>query len=142
VAAGFSRVAPYGANVGMRLDAQPLVLTGRYSTRCRSFLFLPIGMAISARWSSLPRFWADLHLVREYSSAQLHEVWVGNWDVDGIETPGYQPLSTLFNHSRAIGFREAVQVQRIVVIVLFAAFLASLSLLAKRVGLSRHASRQ
>ena len=39
-----------------------------------------------------PYVWDDLHFFREYSKEELKEIWIDNWDSDGIETPSYRPL--------------------------------------------------
>lgn len=48
----------------------------------------------------------DLHLIREYSSKDLLNVWFGNWDPDNIETVSYRPLSIWYYHFQSIIFGE------------------------------------
>ena len=58
---------------------------------------------LAAAWPGLgaPLIWDDLHLIRPYSPSELTETWRGPWDPDGVETPGFRPLTTYFNHARA-----------------------------------------
>ncbi len=48
----------------------------------------------------------DLHLIREYSSQHLINVWFGNWDPDNIETVSYRPLAIWYYHLQSIIFGE------------------------------------
>ena len=96
--------------------------------------FLAMGMvraAPSLRW---PMVYDDLHLIRAYTPAEIAASWHGNWDPDGIETPGYRPGSLLFNHARALLCGESVVAHRILLIVLYAAFVALLVPVAARFG--------
>ena len=43
-----------------------------------------------------PYIWDDLHMIRSYSSNEIIQSWLGNWDPDGIETPSYRPVAILF----------------------------------------------
>ncbi len=86
-----------------------------------------------ARFSlQVPFFEDDLHLVRVYSPAELRQVWQGPWDPDGLETPGFRPLTTLFNHARASVLGESVVVHRLFLLGLFAAYLTLAVALARR----------
>lgn len=49
----------------------------------------------------------DLHLIRVYSQDELRTVLWGNWEPDNIETPGFRPLTTYFNHIRAVLFGDS-----------------------------------
>src|SRR4051812_34549941 len=65
-------------------------------------LFLLVGVALA--WPSLayPMVYDDLHLIRRFSPQELAQVWHSPWDVDGIETPGFRPLTPLFDHARYV----------------------------------------
>lgn len=96
--------------------------------------FLAMGMvraAPSLRW---PMVYDDLHLVRPYTPAEIAASWHGNWDPDGIESPGFRPGSLLFNHVRARLCGESVVAHRTLVIVLYAAFAMLLLPVAARFG--------
>ncbi|GEM_PF-3586573 len=96
-----------------------------------SFLW---GVAVAHR--SLPYLWFldDAHLVRRFTGPELAQAMQGNWDVDAIETPGYRPLTVLFNHARAYAFGESVVAHRLFMIALLAAYLAILQEVAHRLG--------
>ncbi len=64
-----------------------------------------------------------LHLVRAYSLDELLNAWRGKWDPDGIETPGFRPLTTLFYHLEARLLGESPKAHRIFLIGLFSLFL-------------------
>jgi len=54
------------------------------------FLLLAIAWTWPAhRW---PMVFDDLHLVRTFRGAELLAAWSGDWDPDGLETPGLRPL--------------------------------------------------
>lgn len=91
-------------------------------------------LALARPALSVPFFADDLHLVRPYSADELRSVWTGPWDTDGIETAGYRPLTTVFNHLRATLFGEDVALQRIFLLALFTLFLVLATLLAHRLG--------
>jgi hypothetical protein len=82
----------------------------------------------------------DLHLVRTFSGSELAAAWTGHWDPDGLETPGFRPLSLAFNHVRAAVFGERVVGHRHAVAALFALELALLVPLGRRLGLGFGAS--
>jgi len=48
----------------------------------------------------------DFHLIREYTSGDLLNVWFGNWDPDNIETVSYRPLSIWYYHLQSVIFGE------------------------------------
>ena len=48
----------------------------------------------------------DLHLIREYSSKHLLNVWFDNWDPDNIETISYRPLAIWYYHLQSLIFGE------------------------------------
>ena len=66
-----------------------------------------------------PFIWDDLHLIRTYSIDELMSVWSGSWDPDGLETPSFRPIATLFYHTQGVLFGEHVQIQKIFVFLLF-----------------------
>jgi hypothetical protein len=84
--------------------------------------------ALVVVWPSLGYDWHfdDLHLVRSFSATELAGTLTGSWDPDGIEEPGFRPLTTLFNHARATAFGEAVVLHRIGLIGLLAVYLTLL----------------
>jgi hypothetical protein len=102
------------------------------------FLLLAIAWTWPARgW---PMVFDDLHLVRTFSGSELAAAWTGHWDPDGLETPGFRPLSLAFNHVRAAVFGERVVGHRHIVAALFALELALLVPLGRRLGLGFGAS--
>ncbi len=56
--------------------------------------------------SNEPYVWDDLHFFRKYSFEELRNIWVGNWDSDGIETPSYRPFAVLYYHLIYLVFEE------------------------------------
>ena len=50
--------------------------------------------------------WDDLHFFRNYSSDELVNIWFGNWDSIGIETPAYRPFAILYYHFLYLVFDE------------------------------------
>jgi len=95
-------------------------------------LFLLLSLALA--WPSLrwPMVYDDLHLIRTLSRAELLHAFHGRWDPDRIETDGYRPFTTLFNHARATALGENVLAHRLLVLALFSLYLASLVPLATR----------
>lgn len=67
---------------------------------------------------SLPFFWDDYHLIRSFSSAEFISSLTGSWDPDNIETPGYRPLTLIFNWFRYLCFGENTTAHRIFLIIL------------------------
>jgi hypothetical protein len=98
------------------------------------FLLLAIAWTWPARrW---PMVFDDLHLIRTFREAELAAAWTGHWDPDGLETPGFRPLSLAFNHARAAVFGEKVVGHRHLIAALFALDLALLLPLGRRIGLA------
>jgi len=87
-------------------------------------------------WPSIGRYWNmdDLHLVRTYSGPELVGTLSGEWDPDGIETPGWRPLTTLFNHARAAAFGESVVAHRLFLLTLYGVALAFMGHLLRKLG--------
>jgi hypothetical protein len=102
------------------------------------FLLLAIAWTWPAR--AWPMVFDDLHLVRTFSGSELAAAWAGPWDPDGLETPGFRPLSLAFNHVRAALFGERVIGHRHALAALFALELALLVPLGRRLGLGFGAS--
>src|SRR5687767_7193333 len=100
------------------------------------FIFAAAGLVIT--WPSLNYAWYgdDLHLIRVFSSEELRSVWTGGWDIDGLETPGYRPLTVLFNHARASVFGEQVAAHRLFLLMLCAGYLVLIGSIGRRFGLS------
>lgn len=98
-------------------------------------LFLLIGVALA--WPSLtyPMVYDDLHLIRSFSPQELAQVWHSQWDVDGIETPGFRPLTPLFDHARFMLFGENVVAHRLFLVLLFAVYLTIITWIARQCGL-------
>jgi hypothetical protein len=96
--------------------------------------FLLLGLARAAPSLSWPMVYDDLHLVRPYTGAEIAGAWHGSWDPDGIETPGFRPGSLLFNHVRALMLGENVAAHRVLLIILYAFYVALLVPLAARFG--------
>ena len=98
------------------------------------FLFFAAAAWMLARPAlNVPFFGDDLHLVRTYSADELRSVWTGPWDTDGIETAGYRPLTTIFNHLRASLFGESALEHRLLLLLLFALYLTLAVLLTRQV---------
>ena len=53
-----------------------------------------------------PYVWDDLHFFRKYTNDELINIWVGNWDTDGIETASYRPFAVLYYHLLYLIFEE------------------------------------
>jgi hypothetical protein len=102
------------------------------------FLLLAIAWTWPAR--SWPMVFDDLHLVRTFRASELAAAWTGHWDPDGLETPGFRPLSLAFNHARAAVFDDHVIGHRHALAALFALFLALLVPLGGHLGLGLGAS--
>ena len=102
------------------------------------FLLLAIAWTWPAR--SWPMVFDDLHLVRTFRASELAAAWTGHWDPDGLETPGFRPLSLAFNHARAALFGERVVGHRHAMAALFALALALLVPLGRHLGLGFGAS--
>ena len=94
-----------------------------------------------ASWESLDYYWNwdDLHLIRPYSRQELLGTLTGHWDPDQIESSGFRPMTTLFNHARATAFGEQVVLHRLFLVGLFSAFLTLLGSVAVRLGEHRWA---
>jgi len=92
-------------------------------------------------WPSLASYWNwdDLHLVRPYTAAELAGTLVGDWDPDDIETAGFRPLTTLFNHVRAVLLGESLVAHRLFLLGLYGATLALMADLLRRLGASTSA---
>jgi hypothetical protein len=102
------------------------------------FLLLAIAWTWPARrW---PMVFDDLHLIRTFRGSELAAAWAGHWDPDGLETPGFRPLSLAFNHARAAVFGEMVIGHRHLLAALFALDLALLIPLGRRIGLGAAAA--
>ncbi len=99
--------------------------------------FVAAGIAVAFPSLSYPWHGDDLHLIRTFSAGELAFVWHHNWDLDGVETMGYRPLTVLFNHARAWLFGEAVMAHRLFLIGLYATYLVIIGAVARRFGLSR-----
>ncbi|MCL5429307.1 MAG: hypothetical protein M1347_05850 [Chloroflexi bacterium] len=113
----------------MQLQPRQLVLL--------AFIFFVI-LAILVSWKAIdnPFFYDDLHLIRAFTPEELRSAFVGNWDVDGIESRGYRPLTTLFNHLRYFFFGEDVIAHRVFQAALFAFYLTLLCWVAYKFGMS------
>ncbi len=90
-------------------------------------------------YPSLPYNWFfdDLILVRTFTNDEIAHAWTGDWDPSGISTPGYRPLTVLFNHLTSVIFGESVEFHRLFRIGVFAAYLTVVALAACEVGLAR-----
>jgi hypothetical protein len=110
----------------------------RFRAGCAT-VFVLAGLITS--WESLNYYWNwdDLHLIRAYSRQELLGTLTGHWDPDEIESSGFRPMTTLFNHARATAFGERVVVHRLFLLGLFSAFLTLLGGVAVRLGEHRAA---
>lgn len=79
----------------------------------------------------------DLHLMRVYSPQELGQVFHGSWDVDYIETSGFRPFTTLFNHARYLLAGERQAVHRLILLGMMSLLLWIAGYLALQVGLGR-----
>jgi hypothetical protein len=79
------------------------------------------GFCYALYYTSQPvGFYSDsLHLLRVYSPSELRHTWTGNWDPDGIENPGFRPLSTLYFHVSSLLFGESALAHRNALITLW-----------------------
>jgi hypothetical protein len=102
------------------------------------FLLLAIAWTWPAR--AWPMVFDDLHLVRRFSGSELAAAWTGHWDPDGLETPGFRPLSLAFNHARAALFGERVVGHRHAMAALFALGMALLVPFGRRLDLGMGAA--
>jgi hypothetical protein len=100
-------------------------------------LYLVVNLLLGARALSFPMVYDDLDLLRPYSADEVLGSFHGNWDPDGLQTPGFRPLSLLFNWARYEALGEHVVAHRVFLIVLFALFLTLLVPLAERLGTPR-----
>jgi hypothetical protein len=78
----------------------------------------------------------DLHLIRHYSGDEIRGAFAGDWDPEHIETSGFRPFTTLFNHARYHVFGENVVGHRLLLLLMFAMFLTMLVWIAGRVGVA------
>ncbi len=98
--------------------------------------FAIVAVALAHRSMGYPLFYDDLHLIRTFTPAELLGAVTGNWDPDGIESPGYRPLSILFNHTRAALFGDAPMPHHLFVLLLYAAFLAATARVGMALGMT------
>lgn len=108
--------------------------TASHSWRLTALTFvglLAVALLLALPSIKAPFFWDDLHLIRVHTPRELADVWVGTWDTDHIETPGFRPLTAYFNHFRALIFGESVVGQRLFLLVLFAGLLTLAAELAR-----------
>jgi hypothetical protein len=100
------------------------------------FIFTAAGLSVT--WPSLnyPWYSDDLHLIRVFTQEELRAAWTQTWDVDGLETEGYRPLTVMFNHTRAAAFGENVAAHRLFIIALFGVYLVLIGLIGRRFGLT------
>ena len=97
-------------------------------------LFFAVGLALS--WPALrwPMVYDDLHLLRPFTAPERAQAWRGSWDPDGIEHPGWRPLTLLFNDARYRLFGENVAAHRVFLVVLFALYASLLVVVALELG--------
>jgi hypothetical protein len=107
----------------------------------RQLVFMII--ALLAIWSAIfsytftnPFEWDDLHLIRPYSVSELLSTFHGPNDPDHIETPALRPLATMFFHLQGTVFGENMVLQRAFMVIVMAAFLWTVGLLLRELGLS------
>src|SRR5437588_12995856 len=81
-------------------------------------LFFLTGTVIGYQSLNYPWYGDDVHLVRVYSTSEVSQVFKGNWDIDNIETPGYRPLTVVFNSFRAAIFDDSFVAHRLFEIAL------------------------
>ncbi len=101
-------------------------------------------VALAGYWlafhaQTLEYYWNndDLHLIRVYSSKELGQVFHGSWDVDHIETLGFRPFTTLFNHARYLLAGEIPMTHRLLLLVMMSVLLWIVGYLALQIGLGR-----
>src|SRR5437879_1632617 len=99
-------------------------------------LFLIAGIALTYPSLCYPWYGDDVHLIRSFSAKELAQTFTGDWDVDHIETPGYRPLTVLFNTFRAGLFGESVAAHRVFQIALVAAYFSVVAGIAMHLGMS------
>jgi len=96
-----------------------------------SFLvFIFVGLFYAWNALSYPMVFDDLHLIRSFTREEIIQSTHGRWDPDNVETPGFRPLTLLFNHLRYELFEENVIAHRIFLIILFAVFFTTLVMIS------------
>ena len=95
-------------------------------------IFFSVGLGLSFRSLSYGWFWDDLHLIRTFQLDEIGSAFTGSWDP--WETPGYRPVTVIFNHVRACLFGENRVAHRIFVIALFASYLTIFSFAGNYLG--------
>lgn len=109
--------------------------TRRWSTSLILFFGLFVLGVLLGR-ASLQNYWFndDLFIVRVFSQDELADALSGTWEPSGTTTPGYRPLTTLFNHATVLALGEQVHMHRLLRIAIFAAALTALIHVAGRLG--------
>ncbi|MBM3659568.1 MAG: hypothetical protein FJW95_08695 [Actinobacteria bacterium] len=97
-------------------------------------LLLVVGLLAAAPGMGNGWFWDDLHMVREYSAAELAGTWHGAYDPDRIETAGLRPLQTLSDHVKAVLFGETAWPSRVLAVVCYALGFWLFALAFRRIG--------
>lgn len=106
-----------------------------------SFLvFLLFGSVVYMNTWNTEFFLDGIHLIQTYDSAALREALTGNWEPNNWETPGYRPLSALFNHVRALLFGEFVLGHRFLLVALMALSLSMLTRAGVALGVGYQAA--
>ncbi len=123
-------------------NALPTASTERMISRpvfagIAALIFFMVGIILA--YPSLSYYWFndDLIMVRMHSGAEIAQAFTGDWESSGISTPGYRPLTLLFNHMTALAFGESVELHRLFRIALFALHLTVLGLIGLELRLSR-----
>ncbi|GFE62271.1 hypothetical protein [Geobacter sp. AOG2] len=109
----------------------------------RTFLLILVillsGYWLLFHWPCLNYYWNndDLHLIRKFTSNELSQVFTSTWDVDRIETPGFRPFTTWFNHFRYMFLGESPANHRLFLLILMSSLLWFVGWIGFKFGLNR-----
>ncbi len=84
-----------------------------------------------------PYVWDDLHHIRAYSTDELINSWVDNWDYSGVETPSYRPVALIFYHLIGSFFGENYLFLRIFVFSLMIVLILQFNFLLLKLNFKR-----
>lgn len=84
--------------------------------------------------------WDDYHLIRSFTGQELARVFTGTWDVDGLETDGFRPLTVAFNHFRYTLVGEHPAGQRLLLLAMMAGLLWTVGWVCLQFRIGRRAT--
>jgi hypothetical protein len=80
-------------------------------------------------------FWDDFHLIRVRSLTEVLGAFWGPWDLDGIETPGFRPLSTVYYAVLGMALGEQPRLAHFVNFTALGLYFGLLVLFVTRLGM-------